>query len=254
MTGIIALANQKGGVGKTTLAVLVAARAAEQGHRTLLVDLDQQGSATMLSLADIRAHRTEENTVLDLWHADRTITPLRSDAFGFDVLKASHRLDAVDDELKVGVEALLRLKRLEYDVIIIDSPPAPGVRQLAPLLVSALQLAPMTPDLLGTQGLTNMLAVYKQIAECNKALLFRAVINLRKRAATSQEAIITQLRGGLGERLLPFELIEREQVCHALQDGKMVWHYAPSDTDARAYRDAVDSALSLVKKSAGVAV
>lgn len=246
MTKIMALANQKGGVGKTTLAVQTAARGVECGLNTLLVDLDQQGSATMLSLGDAAAHRIDEGSALDLWYDDRELQIVESERLGFDVLRASHHLDAVDDDLPAGVTALSRLKDLGYDLIVIDTPPAPGVRQLAPLLVADMQLAPVTPDLLGTQGLANMLAIFQQLSPRNPGLVFRAVINLRKRAATSQDATIEQVRRSLGDRLMPQELIEREQVRQALQDGKTVWRYATSDKDAVAYRDAVDAALAAV--------
>lgn len=229
MTNFIAVANQKGGVGKTSIAAHLACLSHETGKNTLLVDLDQQGSATLLCSGDGGRHRTRTGTVLDLW--DEDIEPcgqqklnIQESLFGFDYLQASEALDAVDDDLEAARKALMKLDDYGYDTIIVDCPPAPGVRQIAPLLIADRQVVPITADALGTQGLVGVLMQHqKQIIPHNAGLDLRILVNLHKSTSATQKAVIDQLREHLGGKLLDQILTDREAVKHALRAGKPVW-------------------------------
>ena len=230
MTNFIAVANQKGGVGKTSIAAHLACLALETGQRTLMVDLDQQGSATLLCSGDGSKHRTREGTVLDLWddHMEKSCGQqklnIQESLFGFDFLQASQELDAVDDDLEAAVRALRKLDDYGYDTIVIDCPPAPGVRQFAPLLIADRQVVPITADALGTQGLVGVLMQHqKQIIPHNAGLDLRILVNLHKATSATQKAVIDQLREHLGGKLLEPVLTDREAVKHALRAGKPVW-------------------------------
>ncbi|MDD3760627.1 MAG: ParA family protein [Acidithiobacillus sp.] len=224
MTHIVAVANQKGGVGKTSIAAHLACLSHETGKNTLLVDLDQQGSATLLCSGDGNKHRTRTGTVLDLWDDAVEKLNIQESLFGFDYLQASEELDAVDDELEDARKALLRLDDYGYDTIVIDCPPAPGVRQLAPLLIADRQVVPITADALGTQGLVGVLVQHqKLILPHNAGLDLRILVNLHKATSSTQKAVIEQLREHLGEKLLNPILTDREAVKYALRAGKPVW-------------------------------
>lgn len=224
MTHFIAVANQKGGVGKTSIATHLACLSHETGKNTLLVDLDQQGSATLLCSGNGNQHRTSTGTVLDLWDGSVEKLNLQESLFGFDYLQASEELDAVDDDLVAARKALMTLDGYGYDTIIIDCPPAPGVRQIAPLLIADRQVVPITADALGTQGLVGVLLQHqKQILPHNAGLDLRILVNLHKATSATQKAVIEQLREHLGEKLLESVLTDREAVKHALRAGKPVW-------------------------------
>jgi chromosome partitioning protein len=222
----IVVANQKGGVGKTTVAVHLACLAHEIGLDVLLVDLDQQGSASFLCSGDGRSHETDRKTVLDLWYPDRDLT-FHTSVYGFDFLKASNQLDSVDDDLDAAVQSLHRLDDYRYDMIIFDAPPAPGVRQLAPLLIADRHIVPVTADALGTQGLLAVVGRHHNtVLPVNPALDLRILVNLHKTTSATQKAVIDKMRGLLGSRLVDEVLTDREVVKHALRAGKPVWGFS----------------------------
>ena len=224
MTNFIAVANQKGGVGKTSIAAHLACLSHETGKNTLLVDLDQQGSATLLCSGDGNRHRTRTGTVLDLWDDEVEKLNIQESLFGFDYLQGAEELDAVDDDLDAARKALMKLADYGYDTIIVDCPPAPGVRQIAPLLIADRQVVPITADALGTQGLVGVLMQHqKQIIPHNAGLDLRILVNLHKATSATQKAVIDQLREHLGGKLLEPVLTDREAVKHALRAGKPVW-------------------------------
>lgn len=245
---IFVFANQKGGVGKTTLAVHLAIRAQQWNCRTLLVDLDQQGSSTYLFTGDSKYHLSAEHSSLDLWFPDREIQPLAGSnplagKFAFDCLPAHATLDRADDDLHQGVTALRRLRDLEYDVVVIDCPPAPNVRQLAPLIAADTHVIPVTPDNLGTQGIAQALQLYQQkIRGMNPRLELQILINRLKANSRTNRIIAEGLTRRLGNMILPYQLFEREDVRRALNEGHAYWEIC-KDAQRQEWESAFDSLL-----------
>lgn len=229
MAKIYAFANQKGGVGKTTLSVHLAILAHQLGFNTLLVDLDQQGSATFLVTGDGNRHHTLEGTVLDIWDPLKRAPLQESPIFGFDFLQASIGLDRVDRDFNAALAALKRLHLLEsgsgpYDVVVIDCPPAPNTRQLAPLFVANVHALPVTPDALGTQGLKSMVSLsLGEVLPINEDLKVRILINRLKANSTKNKAIADNILKSLPEFTFPYILFDREDVRSALRIGKPYW-------------------------------
>jgi chromosome partitioning protein len=169
MARIFCVANQKGGVGKTTTTVNLAAGIAAHGPRVLLVDLDPQGNATMGSGIDKRALRASVYQVLlDL--ADIRNARLRSEPGGYDVLGANRELAGAEVELVDLDDRETRLKRAlaavdaEYDFILIDCPPSLSLLTLNGLCAAHGVIIPMQCEYFALEGLADLVNTIKRVA------------------------------------------------------------------------------------------
>ncbi len=168
MSRILAVVNQKGGVGKTTTTVNLAAALAQAGKRVLLVDLDPQGNATMGSGIDKRAAtRTVYHVLLGL--GELTGIRTRSERGGYDVVPANRDLAGAEVELvelparETRLKAALERVAGEYDYILIDCPPSLSLLTVNALAAAQRVLIPMQCEYYALEGLSDLVGTIKRV-------------------------------------------------------------------------------------------
>jgi len=170
MARVIAVTNQKGGVGKTTTCVNLAASLAATRRRVLLVDMDPQGNATMGSGVDKNALQVSGYDLLTK-RATAEEVIVRAEPGGFDVLPANGDLTAAEVELmnEIGREHRLRLSlnsiRENYDYILIDCPPSLNLLTVNSLSAADSVLIPMQCEYYALEGLAALMNTVEQIKE-----------------------------------------------------------------------------------------
>jgi chromosome partitioning protein len=222
---IAAVANQKGGVGKTTVVFHLAHCALAKGCRVLLVDLDPQGNCTTAFAR--RSDLLEQTGGSEQLFADGPVQPLVLTDH-LHLLHGHIHLDAVDahfDLLKAAGEWKQRLRTLPYDLILIDTPPSQGTKPVAALLWADRVIIPACADEWSFQGVLSTQAVISQVRRHNPTLGFDVILNRFRNLKPERELLALT---GSTHPLLSFKephLTERVDVKLALTESKPVWDF-----------------------------
>ena len=236
------MANQKGGVGKTTTAVNLAAGLAKLGQRVLLVDLDPQGNATMgagINKAEL------EGSIYEVLVGLATVADCRklSETGRFDVLPANRELAGAEVEL---VELDNREKRLklaladvdaEYDFMLIDCPPALSMLTLNGLCAAHGVIIPMQCEYYALEGLSDLVNTIKKVhAKLNPDLriigLLRVMFDPRM---TLSQQVSAQLEQHFGDKVFKTIIPRNVRLAEAPSYGMPGVSFDPSSKGAQAY-------------------
>ena len=252
-TQTIAVANEKGGVGKTTTTLNLGAALAEQGQRVLLVDLDQQGSLTIS--AGLNPDALEQTIYTTLGsYADPKIkapTPLASivlsiSPLGIDLAPANIELAALDLELTRAdsrehiVRRALEPLRAQYDYLVLDCPPSLGLIVINALTAADVVLIPLQADYLATKGVTLLLDTIDAVTnQLNPNLHIAGIVLTMADQRTSHTRQIIELtRTTFANQIRVFESLIKLNVRlkEAPILGQSILHYDPTSDAAKAYR------------------
>lgn len=252
MAKIFCIANQKGGVGKTTTTVNLAAGLAQIGQRVLVVDLDPQGNATMGSGID---KRKLEMTVYDVLLESASIAEAKAHAekAGYDVLGANRELAGAEVDLVALERREARLKAAlaevgqDYDFVLIDCPPSLSMLTLNGLCSAHGVIVPMQCEYFALEGLTDLVNTIKQIhANLNPDLeiigLLRVMFDPR---ITLQQQVSDQLKAHFANKVFDTVIPRNVRLAEAPSYGLPGVVFDPSSKGAQAF---VDFAKEMVKR------
>jgi chromosome partitioning protein len=231
---IISVANQKGGVGKTTTAVNLAAVLASTKRKILLIDLDSQGNATTAS------GLKKENTLLGLFEGKKINEIVASSNNSYDVIPGGEDLVALEAHIRTEPKKGFieeSLSELKYDFVIIDTPPALNSLTVEALISSVGTLVPLQCEYYSLEGISSLLNTITSLGNrglsSNKVVgIIRTMVDMRNNLAKSvSDDLEKHFPDLLFNTLIPRNVKLAEAPSHGLSGTK----YMPESLGAKAY-------------------
>ena len=242
MARIFCVANQKGGVGKTTTCVNLAAALHQAGQRVLLIDLDPQGNATMGSGIDKRAlQRSVYHVLIGL--ATVAEARAKADSGGFDMLPANRELAGAEVELvdlddrETRLKSALAAVETDYDFVLVDCPPSLSMLTLNGLCAAHGVIIPMQCEYFALEGLADLVNTIKRVAaNLNPDLtiigLLRVMYDPRM---TLQQQVSEQLVAKFGDKVFETIIPRNVRLAEAPSYGMPGVAYDRASRGAQAY-------------------
>lgn len=256
MNKILAITNQKGGVGKTTTSVNLAAALAEQGMRVLLVDLDPQGNATMGSGVDKKDLAVTTYEVLT-GQAQTDEALQHSDAGQYDLLPSNADLTAAEVEMLGMMMKEHRLKhalkkvRDRYDYILIDCPPSLNMLTVNALTAAEGVLIPMQCEYYALEGISGLIKTIQDIqGSLNPGLKIEGVVRTMYDPRNSlTNEVSSQLSAFFGAGLYESVIPRNVRLAEAPSFGEPIIKYDPESRGAHSYRELAQEMLGRHQQS-----
>ncbi|MBR2754544.1 MAG: ParA family protein [Lachnospiraceae bacterium] len=243
MARTIAVANQKGGVGKTTTTINLSAALAEQGKKVLLVDLDPQGNATSGVGVD---KRDLENTVYELFVGRTTLDEclLETDFLNLSVLPANINLSGAEIDLidmenrEYHLKDILQQIKDDYDFILIDCPPSLNMLTVNAMTAADTVLVPIQCEYYALEGLSQLIHTINLVKKrLNPHLQLEGVVFTMYDARTKLSMqVVENVKQTLKENIYNTIIPRSIKLAEAPSYGMPITAYAPTSPGADAYR------------------
>ena len=254
MTRIISLANQKGGVGKTTTTISLGAALAELGQRVLLVDFDPQGALSVgVGVNSIELDQTIYNLILDRATRFEDVV-IKTNIMGVDLLPGNIDLSAAEVVLVSEVAREQALKRVlhsardDYDYILIDCPPSLGLLTVNALTASDGVIIPLECEFFALRGMALLVDTIEKVRDrLNPELEIEGVVATMYDGRTLHaREVIARVKDAFGTRLFRSTIPRTIRFAEAPVAGEPILSYAGDSRGAAAYRALAKEVLGIV--------
>ncbi len=256
MSVVIAIANQKGGVGKTTTVINLGAALAELGRRTLLVDMDPQSALSAgLGVDSYNLQRTIYNVLVDsempIQEVIHTVRP------NLDVVPSNIDLAAAEVELisAIGREYVLKEAlapiRDQYDYVLIDAPPSLGLLTVNTLTAADQVIIPLQCEFLALRGMRSLLESISKIkAKVNPRLEIRGILGTMYNTRTLHaQEVMDEIRSLFGDKVFDVVIKSSIRFAEAPVVHQPILEYEPNHEGAAAYRKLAEEIINGEKTS-----
>lgn len=242
MTKIIAILNQKGGVGKTTTAINLGAYLAKKGKTVLIVDLDPQGNATSGLGID---KQQLDSTMYDVLFGKAELGSTSKDTSisGLRIVPTNQLLAAAEVDLATEDQREFRLKealtKAVYDYILIDCPPALGLLTINALTAATDVLIPVQAEYYALEGLGQLLSVFQRVQQSglNSGLqLMGVVVTMHDGRTALSEQVVNELKKHFGAKLFNTIIPRNVRLAEAPSHGRSIMEHDKWSKGARSYK------------------
>ncbi len=245
MTTVIAVANQKGGVAKTTTVVSLAGALVQTGHEVLVIDLDAQANLTMALGGNPRMLRASIVDVLSN-NAKLAAVIRTTDIPGLNLAPATSELEPAErilgmrDNYELVLRQALNGKTFAtgayYDYILLDCPPSTGPVTLNAVIAADLLIIPTQPEFFSAHALRAMMPVIRQVRQhYNPDLVYRILITMHDRRNRIHCSLREQIRATFGEGLFDTIIDIDTKLRESVVAGLPITHYKPQTRSALQY-------------------
>ena len=251
---ILAITNQKGGVGKTTTAINLAAALASKGLRTLLVDLDPQSNASMSFLDVHQLTRSLYDALVEPGVGLRDIIQPAEKVANLKVAPSSIALAKLEAKLIGELDSHFRLKdslesvREDFDFILLDTPPTLGIITVNALVAASHVMVPIQASYFALEGTDDLLETIEKVkARANPQLqILGAVITLYDKRTLLARDIVEQIRHVFGDKLFETIITKSVRLEESPAYKESIFSFAPRSTGAYEYYKLSEEVLSRV--------